>query len=558
MARRPSLRGVLLAPDASGLDDYTPVGARRVMSLLATLRPGRSLGARAGTLYVSVLTIAMMVGLFWGLSKRLGALLVEVAGFYHFAWGAAAIVLVFFIAFRYSTIQGFVSFSEPDCMLLLPAPLRRRDLVLPRLGTAAILVGVVGALAGALIAAFSDAAARTAGRVGIGALVGFALGVLLVAGSWHVQRRRWATALMLRLTLPVLGLAVLLGFAQGAGSTLRLVGLWSGPWGWSILAVSGGGTGGGAGAVGGASQGSASSIAALILLCALAVAGGYSVFRTAGRCSIEEFRSRARTRSQVVASLHAFDWRSAGLATRGSKARTWQARVSIRLPRRRLLIVPWHGAVALLRSPVRLGWGIVLAGAGMVLLAHQPTGQGTLWAGAVALYLAASSLLEPLRLEVDSPATARLFLPWYLDTVIWLHCLLPAAIVVMAGVVAVAGATALGYVAPGVFGATMLLVIPLSLVVVLAAAFSARRGGRVSSNLIEVASLDTTGFSFIGVILRLAGWAILALVVTVVAVLLVGREDFTFGVRLFEVFVGLVALAIALQRGLVAIPRATE
>ena len=324
--------------------------------------------------------------------------------------------------------------------------------------------------------------------------------------------------------------------------------LWSGPWGWGILGVTAGDTSGG----------SPYGIAGLVLLCGLALAGGISLFRTAGRCSIEEFRGRARTRSQVVASLHALDYRTAGLATKGSKASTWQARLRIRLPRRKILIVPWHSTIALLRSPVRLGWGIMLAGAGMVLLALQPTGQGTLWAGAVALYLAATSLLEPLRLEVDSPATARLFLPWPFDKVLWLHCLLPTAIVVAAGVLAVAGATALGYVTAGAFGTMMLLAIPLSLVVVLAAAFSARRGGRVSANLINVAALDTTGFSFVFVLLRLAMWAILALVVTVVAVYLVGRAHFTFGLPLLEVFGGLVVLAIVLQRGLVAMPKATE
>jgi hypothetical protein len=550
-SKRPSLRGVLLAPDASGADAYTPVSARRVLALLSSLRPGRSWGSRAQTLYLSALSIAVIVGLFWGLSKRLGTLLVEVAGFYHFAWGAPAIVLVFFVAFRYSTVQGFVSFTEPDCVLLLPAPLRRRDLVLPRLGTAGILVGVVGALAGTLVAVVSHGAGQSGGRVGKAALAGFALGVLVVAGSWHVQRLRWATAWVLRLTLPALGLAVLLGFAQGAQSWARVAGLWSGPWGWGILAVGGGGTGGTAHAA-------AYGTAALGLLCALALAGGISLFRTAGRCSIEEFRSRARTRSQVVASLHALDWRSVGQASKGSKAQTWQARVRIRMPRRQMLIVPWHSAVALLRSPVRLGWGIMLAGAGMVLLAHQPTGQGTLWAGAVALYLAASSLLEPLRLEVDSPATARLFLPWRFDVVLWLHCLLPAAIVVIAGVLAVAGATALGYVTAGAFGAMTLIVIPLSLAVVLAAAFSARRGGRVSVNLIEVASLDTTGFSFVYVLLRLAIWAILALVATVLAVFVAGRAHFAVGVPLLEVFGGLVVLAVALQRGLVAMPQAAE
>ena len=127
-----------------------------------------------------------------------------------------------------------------------------------------------------------------------------------------------------------------------------------------------------------------------------------------------------------------------------------------------------------------------------------------------------------------------------------------------AGVLAVAGATALGYVTAGAFGTMMLLAIPLSLVVVLAAAFSARRGGRVSANLINVAALDTTGFSFVFVLLRLAMWAVLALVVTVVAVYLVGRAHFTFGLPLLEVFGGLVVLAVVLQRGLVAMPKATE
>ena len=544
MPRRPSLRGVLLAPDTFGDAAYSPVEARGVLALLTSLRPGRSWTTRVETLYLTILTLAMIVGLFWGLSKRLGTILIEVGSFYNFAWGAPAIVLVFLAAFRYSTVQGFVSFSEPDCVLLLPAPLRRKDLVLPRLATATVLVGALGALAGALVAIVSHGATQSGGRIGKAALAGFALGVLVVAGSWHVQRLRWATVWVLRLTLPALGLTILLGFAQGAGSTLRQAVLWSGPWGWGILPVS--------------AEGSSYGVIGLVLLCGLALAAGISLFRSAGRCPIEEFRSRARTRSQVVASLHALDYRTAGLATKGSKARTWQARLRIRLPRRQILIVPWHSTVALLRSPVRLGWGIMLAGAGMVLLALQPTGQGTLWAGAVALYLAASSLLEPLRLEVDSPATARLFLPWPFNKVLWLHCLLPTAIVVVAGVLAVAGATALGYVTTGAFGAMMLLVVPLSLVVVLAAAFSARRGGRVSSNLINVASLDTTGFSFMFVLMRLAGWAILALVVTVVAVYFVGKADFGFGLPLLEVFAVLVILAIALQRGLVAMPRATE
>ena len=532
---RPALRNLLLAP-ASPDGATAAVEARGVMALLASLRPGRSLVARAQTLYITGFTVAVVVGLFWSLSRRVGSLLLEIAGFYHFAWGAPAVLLVFLAAFRYSTVQGFVSFSEADCLYLLPAPLRRRDLVGPRLQTAALLLGVCGALVG-ILAVTGSGGPRTGGRIGEAALAGFALGVLVVAGSWHVQRLRWATVWVLRLTLPALGLVILLGFAQGGGRVARFAGLWSGPWGWGILPLASGSPGYG--------------VVGLGLLWALAIAGAISLVRTSGACSVESFRVRARTRSQVVASLYAFDYRSIGQASKPAKTLTWQARIRPRLPRRPILVVPWHGAVALLRSPVRLGWGVMLAGAGMVLLARQPSGQGAIWAGAVALYLAATSLLEPLRLEVDTPGTAKVLLPWRFDKVLWLHCLLPISIMIVTGLVSVAGALALGYLtAPGA-ATVAILAVPLSFVVILAAALSARRGGRVSNNLVNMAAMDTTGFTWFFVLLQLAVWAILALAVTGLIFVALGRQGFSLGTNLGIVFVGLVALAVALQRGLV-------
>ena len=225
---RPSLRGALLAPP--GPDGATsPVEARGVLTLLASLRPGRSWGARAQNVYITAFTIAVIVGLFWSLSKRAGSLFVQVANFYHFVWGPPLIVLIFLGAFRYSTVQGFVSFSEPDCFYLLPAPLRRRDLVRPRLAAAMVLLAAVGAIAGALTVVGS-AGSHSGQRLGEAALAGLALGTLVVAGSWHVQRLRWATVWALRLTLPALGLTILLAFAQVGGHTAKYVGLWSGPW----------------------------------------------------------------------------------------------------------------------------------------------------------------------------------------------------------------------------------------------------------------------------------------------------------------------------------------
>lgn len=426
---RTTLRGVLLVP-RGGEDETHPVAAKSVLALLGALRPGRSWATRAQNLYIAVFSGAVLIVSFWSVSKRAGSLFAEVAAFYDFLWGPPAILLVLLGALRYSTVQGFVSFTEADCLYLLPAPLRRRDLVLPRLAAAALLLGAAGALGG-LVAAAESSGPQSGAQLGGAALAGFALGVIVVAGSWHVQRLRWATRWVLRLTLPALILLILLGFAQTSSQTARLVAMWSGPWGWGFLAE--------------AENGTTAGTVALLLLCVLALAGGISLFRTAGHCSVDSFRIRARTRSQAVASLYALDHRSARLAGRETRARTRRGRMRLRLPSRPVLIVPWHSAVALLRSPVRLGWGVVLAGAGMVLLARQPTQIGSVAAGAVALYVAATSLLEPLRMEVDAPRTPTVLLPWRFEQILWLHCLLPAALMIISGVLALAGSLALGY-----------------------------------------------------------------------------------------------------------------
>ncbi len=533
---KPSSRGVLLVPRSDD-EETRPVAAKGVLALLGSLRPGRSWATRAQNLYIAAFAGAVLIASFWSISKRAGSMFVDVATFYDFLWGAPAILLLFLGAFRYSTVQGFVSFTEADCLHILPAPLRRRDLVLPRLATAAVLLGVVGALGG-LVAGLESAGVHSGASIGGAALAGFALGVLVVAGSWHVQRLRWASRWVLRLTLPALGLIILLALAETSSETVRRIALWSGPWGWAFLAEEASGT--------------TSGTVALLLLCALALAGGISLFRTAGHCSIEGFRVRARTRSQAVASLYALDYRSAHLAGRESKTRMRGGRMRLHLPRRPVLIVPWHGGITLLRSPVRLGWGVVLAGAGMVLLAVQPTQIGSMAAGAVALYLAASSLLEPLRMEVDAPRTPQVLLPWRLEQILWLHCLLPAALMIVPGFLALAGGLALGYLSGPATATVAILVIPLSFVVTLAAALSARQGGRVSNNVVNMVALDTTGFSWIIVLLQLTVWAIAGIAVTVLTIWLLGKSGLTIGLTLAEAVGLLSVLAVALQRALVA------
>ncbi len=532
---RPALRGVLL-PAPSDEDATIPVPARDVLSLLSSLRPGRSWLTRVENIYIAFFVVGIIIGLFWTASRRLGSLFVEVAAFYHFIWGPALIVLAFLGVLRYSTVQGFVSFSEPDCVHLLPTPILRRDLVRPRLLSATVLLAVVGAIAGVLLVVTSDGS-HSGGRVGLGALAGVALGVLLIAASWHVQRLRWATALVMRLTLPLLGLAVLIAFLQTSDSgTAKLVALWSGPWGWGILPLTAGAP--------------SYSYAALGALCVLALIAAVSVFQTAGSWTLVGFRVRARTRSQVVASLYAFDYRSVGQAAKTDKAQNWQGRLRLPRPVRPVLTVPWHGALALLRSPVRLGWGIVLAGAGMYLLALQPFRQGALFAGAIALYLAASSLLEPLRQEVDTPGAAKVLLPWRFEKVLWLHCLLPAVIMIVVGMLTLAVGLAAGFLKANAAGTLMILTIPLVSVATMSAGLSSRRGGRVSTNLVGFAAMDTTGFSWIFVIFQLAFWAILSLAATVLAVWVLARSNFPIDLTFAAVLVVLILIAGAMQWGM--------
>lgn len=96
-----------------------------------------------------------------------------------------------------------------------------------------------------------------------------------------------------------------------------------------------------------------------------------------------------------------------------------------------------------------------------------------------------------------------------------------------------------------------ILVIPLCLVLTLAAALSARGGGRVSNNVANMVALDTTGFTWILVLLQLAIWAIISITVTVLAIWILGKSGLSLEPALIVATALLISLAVALQRGLV-------
>jgi len=286
----------------------------------------------------------------------------------------------------------------------------------------------------------------------------------------------------------------------------------------------------------------------------LAVGGWVGLKRTAGSCSLETFRARARTRARMAAGLYSLDSRAVVKARRESRSARWQLRLRLRVPRHALVVIPWRGALNLLRSPVRLIWSAALGGGAILILAAAPGRPGSLVGGSVALYLAAGSLLEPLRLEADAPVVSQVLLPWSYGKVLWLHCLLPAVILTVLGVVALAGGWAAGLVEVSVVPGAFVLLIPEVMVMVLAAALSARRGGGIPSSILTLTGGDPVGGGFLIVILWAIGWALLAIAAVALGVHTLGSSAAALSGAVTAA-VGLSTLAIVLRRVLVGSSR---
>lgn len=481
-----------------------PVDANQVLAVRRSLLPRRSVASQAGTVYVVLFALGLIVALSWGFWQRLAASLADVGGSFRLIWGPAGVLLLSLAILRYSIWQGFVSFSEPDCAYLLTAPIRREGLVRPRLRSAALLLGAAGGVLGVVAGLVSNGAPAWPLRSVLGAAAGFALGVILVAAGWQVQRLPRISLWLMRLTIPALAVSVLLAMAERAGGVWRLIALWSGPWGWTTLPLAG--------------ESWATRIAGLALVCALAGAGWISLGLTAGKSPLESFRRRAEARSRVVAGAYSFDARAILLATRQTSSASWRVRIRLPAPRGPRAAVPWHGLLMLLRSPLRLGWGMALGGVGVVLLTMFPARLSAALGGALALYLAAGALLEPLRFEVDSPSVSRILLPWTFGEVLWLHCLVPGAILIGEGLVAIAVVWITGAAAEGAAATSLALLVPIMGVMVMAAALSGRRGGRLPVDIVLLTAGDTTGFSMVSIIGWIVGWVLLAVVAVTIAV----------------------------------------
>jgi hypothetical protein len=184
--------------------------------------------------------------------------------------------------------------------------------------------------------------------------------------------------------------------------------------------------------------------------------------------------------------------------------------------------------VSALRAPGRTLTGAALAAGASVLAIAAARHVAAEGLAALGTYLAASTLLEPLRLEVDQPSASQLLLTRPFGRVLLGHVAVPLAVV--AGSAAVAGAVvaASGAVAARA-GALALIVVAVAPAVVACAALSSRRGGRLPISVLTAgAAGDPTGGGF-AVIAWLVGWPAGAALVGGLPVVLVARASSVAG-----------------------------
>ncbi|XAY05811.1 hypothetical protein DSM112329_02671 [Paraconexibacter sp. AEG42_29] len=441
---------------------------------------GATLGQRAETVYVFVLTCAIFGT---GLFDAVHSALAEVMSTDGTAtWGPAVVLLGVVVTARWGAYQGPVVFAVADVAHLLGAPLSRRGLAARRLGLALAVGALVGLALGAVavvgIAGHDDgiSAARGAGLI---AALG-AVGVIAVAAAWCVQ----ASARVERVLGPLTWVVLVVGAGAGAlgrtNDAVRDVELWSGPWGWAVTPVH-----------------SAQWPIGLALVVVTAAAAAAAVLRRCGNAPTERHLRRAEARAGAAASLAGFDARSTRRALRDVAARK-PPRATGRLHfagRGRLeLLIAWRGATALRRTPARAAEALVVAGGAVALLLTASDRATAGLIGGLLLYVAATRVLEPLREEIDMPGRARLLMPFPWGRILVGHVVLPLVLLLVAAGLAVAICVGTGSALPDA-GALAVVAVLGVVPATLAAALSARRGGRLPVSVLSMATGSDMGGS---------------------------------------------------------------
>lgn len=440
-------------------DDWTRETLRLVRDLRSPHRRKRT-GQIVYTLYCVALLLAV-----WGALPTMGLFLEKSMGADYSGHGPAILAALpagscalglgwLLLAAWDAQWRGPVVPPRETVDWLLAQPVHVARVLRPWFwGSAAISGG-----AGLLVAAIGTVALSLTVGVGLPAAFGWCLlggcGLPLLAtalataveGSQRVAR--WA-----RLATPYVGMAVLALVAQAVMAVggdrlpaLERVELWSGPWGWAGLA-----------ALAPTPAALPGGPAAGVLL-AVVVAGALAAaHRFTGSLALSAVRRRSRTATGVMAALRTVEFRTARQAVAGVTGGARSARWRVPAPRRPELAVPWRDALALLRTPGRLGRAVVLAvpavlGAVLAASAHGWPGVAAALASLVFGYWSLTQLMEPARVETDDTRRGS-WAPYPYRGLMLRHTAVPVALglvgaLAAAGVLAGEGAGARALLAP--------------------------------------------------------------------------------------------------------------
>ncbi|MFF2777172.1 hypothetical protein ACFVU3_19970 [Streptomyces sp. NPDC058052] len=320
--------------------------------------------------------------------------------------------------------QGPVRVERAALSWLVPQPVLRRALLLPRFLVASVTTTAIataaGAVAGFLLHALGAGSwwAATAAGAAAGGAAGFAGTAVAAVVQRHSDTGPRRRAVARRTAWAVVTFLWLLAAASPAGGAwiAEPVALWSGPWGWAALPLV-------AVADGAPAPAGWAGAALSALTTAVAWRAGADA---AVRIPARVLRTQAGTALRVRASLYSLDLRQARAAVRATRARTSRAAARLPFPRRRWLLVPWRDATALLRAPGRPVWAALWAAAAVALLCPDDVPTAVRLMVLPAGYLAAAQLAEAARLETDDVRRSAQ-LPWPARALALWHGIVPAA-----------------------------------------------------------------------------------------------------------------------------------
>jgi hypothetical protein len=357
---------------------------------------------------------------------------------------AALALLATLVLLRDALWRGPVTLPRATVDWLLGTPVDRGRLIRPRFRMSAAATTLAGAAVGLVpavaLASFGLGTASTGGELRLaGAAMGsMALLFAAATGAAGLAERYRAAALWLRrLTPAAVALAVVLAglAAWGAAAhtpgslptappagvlgTADAIGLWSGPWGWAVQPM--------VALAGGSAPAWPLATALLGVLALASLAAGY---RAAAGVPGAALRARARTLGAMSAAVLSFDARGVSQAyvRAGGPAR---ARIRLRPPRRRELVLAWRDLLAVARTPARLAGaaGLALLAVG-VMIAAVRGGHASPVAVACALglgYLAAAWLCEGARLDAEDTRRSA-SLPFRFESLPWWHSVVPCLV----------------------------------------------------------------------------------------------------------------------------------